>query len=92
VDLDLQLELFEHALDEVGDGDLINQVLEISLSDDDEVRVLRYACRRSDGRCPAAGPRRWRPGGSLAELKSLDHSASAGATNDLGRNRRRRAT
>jgi hypothetical protein len=43
MDLDLQLELFEHALDEVGDGDLINQVLEISLSEDDEVCVLRYA-------------------------------------------------
>jgi len=43
MDLDLQLELFEHALDEIGDGNLINQVLEITFSEDDEIRVLRYA-------------------------------------------------
>lgn len=43
MDLDLQLELFELALNEVADGDLINQVLEISLLGGDEVRVLRYA-------------------------------------------------
>jgi hypothetical protein len=43
MDLDLQLELFALALDEVGDGDLVNQVLEMSLLGGDEVRVLRYA-------------------------------------------------
>jgi hypothetical protein len=42
MDLDLQLELFELALDEVGDGDLINQVLEITLEDQTEIRILRY--------------------------------------------------
>src|SRR5262249_13414585 len=43
MDLDLQLELFELALDEIGDGDLINQVLEITLEEKDEIQVLRYA-------------------------------------------------
>jgi hypothetical protein len=44
MDLDVQLELFEAALDELdGDDDLVNQVLEISLSDSgDEIEVLRY--------------------------------------------------
>jgi Domain of unknown function (DUF5615) len=46
MDLDLQLELFEIALDEVGNGDLVNEVLEIILGDNDEVRVLRYALAR----------------------------------------------
>lgn len=46
MDLDLQLELFEIALDEVGTGDLVNEVLEIILGDNDEVRVLRYALPR----------------------------------------------
>jgi hypothetical protein len=46
MDLDLQLELFEIALDEVGNGDLVNEVLEIILGDNDEVRVLRYALPR----------------------------------------------
>jgi hypothetical protein len=43
MDLNLQLELFELALDEIGDGDLINQVLEITLEEQAEIRVLRYA-------------------------------------------------
>jgi predicted nuclease of predicted toxin-antitoxin system len=43
MDLDLQLELFELALDEVGDGDLINQVLEITIDEQTEIRVFRYA-------------------------------------------------
>ena len=42
MDLNLQLELFELALDEIGDGDLINQVLEITLEEQAEIRVLRY--------------------------------------------------
>jgi hypothetical protein len=43
MNLDLQLELFELALDEVDDGDLVNQVLEITLLDDNKIHVLRYA-------------------------------------------------
>jgi len=46
MDLDLQLELFEIALDEVGNGDLVNEVLEIILGENDEVHVLRYALPR----------------------------------------------
>jgi hypothetical protein len=44
MDLDLQLELFETALDELDrKSDLVNQVLEIGLSDAaDEIEVLRY--------------------------------------------------
>jgi hypothetical protein len=44
MDLDLQLELFETALDELDrDSDLVNQVLEISLQDSgEEIDVLRY--------------------------------------------------
>lgn len=44
MDLDLQLELFEQALVELEpDPDLVNQVLEISLEGEEELRVLRYA-------------------------------------------------
>ncbi len=40
----VQLELFDIALDDVqANGDLINQVLEISLGEDDEISVRRYA-------------------------------------------------
>jgi hypothetical protein len=44
MDLDLQLELFAMALDELErDADLVNQVLEITLLDaNDEVDLLRY--------------------------------------------------
>ncbi len=44
MDLDLQLGLFSLALDELEtDGDLINQVLEVtSVSDDGEIEILRY--------------------------------------------------
>jgi len=44
MDLDLQLELSEAALDELErDSDLVNQVLEITLPDSaDEIEVLRY--------------------------------------------------
>jgi hypothetical protein len=42
--LDIQLELFEQALEELtADDDLINQVLEITLEGNDELRVLRYS-------------------------------------------------
>ncbi len=45
MDLDLQLELFEAALDELHrDDDLVNQVLEVTLTDlGDEIEVLRYS-------------------------------------------------
>jgi len=44
MDLDMQIELLELALDELGrDGDLINQVLEVSIIDNDQIHILRYA-------------------------------------------------
>jgi hypothetical protein len=44
MDLDMQIELFEQAMVELNaDPDLVNQVLEITLDDDDDLRVLRYA-------------------------------------------------
>lgn len=44
MDLDMQIELFGQALVELdADDDLVNQVLEISLEDEDALRVLRYA-------------------------------------------------
>lgn len=44
MDLDMQVELFEQALAEIGrDCDLINQVLEVSLESDHELRIIRYA-------------------------------------------------
>jgi hypothetical protein len=43
MDIDVQLELFDQALDEIeADGDLINQVLEITLASNDELYILRY--------------------------------------------------
>lgn len=43
----MQVELFEQALEELAaEPDLINQVLEVSLEDEDELRVLRYALPR----------------------------------------------
>ena len=44
MDLDLQLEMFEEVLDELDQGgDLVNQVLEISIADsDEEFEVSRY--------------------------------------------------
>ena len=44
MDLDLQLELFEIALDELaGDPNLVNQVLEVTADAADEIHILRYA-------------------------------------------------
>ncbi|MEO9336777.1 DUF5615 family PIN-like protein [Mesorhizobium sp. SB112] len=45
MDLDMQIELFEQALAELdtADDDLINQVLEITIDDDDHLRVVRFA-------------------------------------------------
>jgi hypothetical protein len=44
MNLDLQLEMFSLALDELErDADLVNQVLEITVLDtDDEIDILRY--------------------------------------------------
>ena len=44
MDLDLQLELFEAALDELDlDSNLVNQVLDVTLRDlEDEIEILRY--------------------------------------------------
>jgi hypothetical protein len=43
MNIDTQLELFEQALEVLAaDDHLINQVLEITLSENDELRVLRY--------------------------------------------------
>ena len=44
MDLDIQLELFEVALDELdGDSDLLNQVLEVNLENpDEEIEIRRY--------------------------------------------------
>jgi hypothetical protein len=44
MDLDMQIELFEEALNELGrDPDLVNQVLEVSLDGDDEIHIRRYS-------------------------------------------------
>ncbi|MGO9806098.1 MAG: DUF5615 family PIN-like protein [Rhodomicrobium sp.] len=44
MDLDLQLELFECALEELaGVEDLVNQVLEIAATGEDDIVILRYA-------------------------------------------------
>ncbi len=43
MDLDVQLELFEQALDELAaDDDLVNQVLEITLDSNEALHILRY--------------------------------------------------
>ncbi|MER8530471.1 DUF5615 family PIN-like protein [Mesorhizobium sp. M1272] len=43
MDLDMQIELFEIALIELDDDDLVNQVLEVILEDEETLRVVRYA-------------------------------------------------
>jgi hypothetical protein len=49
MNLDMQLELFEQALDELGtDADFVNQVLEIFLDGNDEVHILRYRLPPND--------------------------------------------
>jgi hypothetical protein len=43
MDLDVQIEMFEQALDELAlDADLVNQVIEITLEGSEEFRILRY--------------------------------------------------
>ncbi len=50
MDLDMQLELLEQALDELAaDDDLINQVLEITLDGDGELHILRYRLSPDNG-------------------------------------------
>jgi hypothetical protein len=40
----VQLELFDQALEELAvDADLVNQVLEISLQEGEELHILRYS-------------------------------------------------
>ncbi len=47
MDLDLQLELFTLALDELeSDRDLVNQVIEVMFEGKDDMRILRYALPR----------------------------------------------
>jgi hypothetical protein len=45
LDLDMQLELFEIALDAFGDDDLVNQVIEVTLEDtsETEITITRYS-------------------------------------------------
>lgn len=43
MDLALQLELLDHALDLIGDDSLINQVLEVVIDDDGYISMRRYA-------------------------------------------------
>lgn len=44
MDLDMQVELFDAALDALEeDVDLVNQVLEVTIQDDEILRILRYA-------------------------------------------------
>jgi len=46
MDLDMQIELFDQAMDELAtDGDLVNQVLEVTM-EDDTLHVRRYRLRR----------------------------------------------
>lgn len=38
----MQIELFKQALDEIKNGDLVNQVLEVT-ADDETLHIVRYA-------------------------------------------------
>jgi hypothetical protein len=50
MDLDVQLELFEQALDELAvDDELIKQVLEVTLDGDEELHILRYRLPPENG-------------------------------------------
>jgi hypothetical protein len=44
--LDDQLALFNIVLDEIAEGDLVNQVLEVSIEENGAVHVLRYSLPR----------------------------------------------
>jgi hypothetical protein len=49
MNLDMQIELFEQALEELADdGNLINTVLDITLEDDDQIHIRRYALPADD--------------------------------------------
>jgi len=48
MDLDMQIELFDQAMDELAtDGDLVNQVLEVTM-EDDTLHVRRYRLPTTD--------------------------------------------
>ena len=50
MDLDMQIELFEQALEEIAaDGDLVNMVLDITLENDDQIHIRRYALPADNG-------------------------------------------
>ena len=50
MDLDMQIELFEQALEEIAaDGDLVNMVLDITLENDDQIHIRRYALPTDNG-------------------------------------------
>lgn len=52
MDLDLQLELFEIALDELDRDDVVNQVLEVNLEEPDaEIEIRRYRLPTDYNRC-----------------------------------------
>ncbi len=69
MDLDMQLELFGAALDALEeDVDLVNKVLEVTIQDDDTLRILRYALPRTrerHGRSTKMPPCRGLHGGSI---------------------------
>jgi hypothetical protein len=50
MDLDMQIDLFEEAMNALeANADLVNQVLEITLEDDDCIHVLRYGLPAAEG-------------------------------------------
>jgi predicted nuclease of predicted toxin-antitoxin system len=60
MDLEMQIELFGLALDEIAGGELVNQCLEVTADDADKVTIRRYALpgddpQESDAR-PFASP------------------------------------
>lgn len=49
MDLDMQLDLFDQVLIELEQNDdLVNQVCEVTLEDDDTLRIVRYALPKDD--------------------------------------------
>lgn len=49
MDLDMQIELFDQAMDELAvDSDLVNQVLEITMEEDGSLHVRRYRLPAAD--------------------------------------------
>lgn len=49
MDLDMQIELFDQAMDALAvDSDLVNQVLEITMEEDDAIHIRRYRLPSAD--------------------------------------------